>query len=257
MFFRLSDIISLSSILKGEWEEETNSVIRYYSKKGYSNFFIDVGANIGLSTCQNNNYFKFYYCVEPNPLCFNVLKVNLNLNLESKAYKVFNVGLYDRTVKSKLFIPKRNWGGAFVKNNNPYNISTLLKKENLTNVNEKEFIVENIKLLNGYTYFHDIFKEIKKKKFTKGFIKIDVEGFEIKVIQYIAKNLPNNISIILFFENWDLKFDFKLIRKIFKNHHIKLKYINKNNGFNSNYSLIDFMENDKKIGHFIIEIINY
>ena len=38
MFFRLSDIISLSSILKGEWEEETNSVIRYYSKKGFSNY---------------------------------------------------------------------------------------------------------------------------------------------------------------------------------------------------------------------------
>lgn len=77
IFLRGGDLISQGPLIEGIHESRLTQFIYNNAKNGMSDFLIDIGANIGLTSCQNGNSFKQIYCFEPNPLCVNILKTNL------------------------------------------------------------------------------------------------------------------------------------------------------------------------------------
>ena len=77
IFLRGGDIISEGPLVDGEHEGLLTKFISNSAENGMSDFLIDIGANIGLTSCKNGNGFQKVYCFEPNPLCVNILKTNL------------------------------------------------------------------------------------------------------------------------------------------------------------------------------------
>ena len=123
VFLRIGDTISLDPIIKGFHEEGLSKFISYVAKNKYNDYFIDIGANIGLMSCQNKDQFKSFYMFEPNPYCFKLLEINAALNLNINKCHFFNFGLGEKNKKVKLFVPKFNWGGAFISDSNITTIS--------------------------------------------------------------------------------------------------------------------------------------
>lgn len=58
VFLKGGDIISESPLIEGIYETPLTKFIDNCAKNGMSRFLIDIGANIGLTSCQNGNSFK-------------------------------------------------------------------------------------------------------------------------------------------------------------------------------------------------------
>ena len=129
IFLRSGDTISKGPLIDGIHEGPLTKFIGNSAENGMSDFLIDIGANIGLTSCQNGNGFKKVYCFEPNPLCLNILKTNLAISLGKGDFKIFDFALGDEDGEFDLYVPKHNWGGAFVKDGNDYADDVLGKKD--------------------------------------------------------------------------------------------------------------------------------
>ncbi len=216
VFLRGGDTISLLPQIEGMHEPYLTKFIDNTAESGFSDFFIDIGANIGLTSCQNGNQFKKVYCFEPNPLCVNILKTNLAISLIEKHSEIFNFALGDVDGKFDLYIPKHNWGGAFVRDGNDYSDDVLNKKDSFKKFNNENYIVNTVQVKNSEVTFKDLFASIINNNLYKGVIKIDAEGFERKVLLAIAKTIPSRLNVTIVFENWDDNFDLNEIKSAFK-----------------------------------------
>jgi len=222
VFLRGGDIISVDPLLEGAHEHALTKFIGNCAENGMSDFFIDVGANIGLTSCQNGNGFKKVYCFEPNPLCVNILKTNLAISLSKGDFKIFDFALGDEDGEFDLYVPKHNWGGAFVKDGNDYADDVLGKKDGFEGINSDNYILNTVKVKNSEVVFTDLFASIVEKNLHNGLIKIDVEGFERKVLLAIANTVPSSMNVSIVFENWDPSFDLIEIKNAFKNRSVSL-----------------------------------
>ena len=81
LFTRGGDEICVSPQIFGYYELRVKDLMDFYAAQGHSDFLIDIGANIGLSTCQSGDRFKEVHCYEPNPNCFKILEVNTQIAL--------------------------------------------------------------------------------------------------------------------------------------------------------------------------------
>jgi FkbM family methyltransferase len=194
IFVKSGDSISISPISNGKFEPHLVEVIRFFSSE-YNNFFLDIGANIGLISVQVGNYFDYVEMIEPNQIVCNVLKSNIMLNLNGK-YKINEFGLGDHNEYSELIVPKRNFGGGFVNKYSRYDE---------VNIGIDSICIP-IELKSSDEFFSNFFSIISIGH--KGVIKIDVEGMELVIIRSLLKALPKSISIVIIFENWDKVFMF-------------------------------------------------
>jgi hypothetical protein len=74
IFIKPSDIISLPYLATGFHERHISLILKHAAKNGYSNFLMDIGANIGFITIQTENSFYNIFCFEPNPISYELLK---------------------------------------------------------------------------------------------------------------------------------------------------------------------------------------
>jgi len=222
IFLRGGDIISQGPLIDGIHESLITKFIGNIAENGMSDFLIDIGANIGLTSCQNGNGFKKVYCFEPNPLCVNILRTNLAISLSKGDFKIFDFALGDEDGEFDLYVPKHNWGGAFVKDGNDYADDVLGKKDGFEGINLDNYIVNSVNVKNSEVVLSDLFASILEKHLYNGVIKIDVEGFERKVLLAIANTLPSSINVAIVFENWDPSFDLIEIKNSFKNRSVSL-----------------------------------
>ena len=117
---------------------------------------------------------------------------------------MFNFGLSDENTQTELMVPKNNWGGAFILNGNSYDENTLTSKDGMFDLSEANYFKQDISLRDTGEVIDDLIDRIKKSKLSKGFIKIDVEGFEMKILGKIIPRLrAENISCYILFEQWD------------------------------------------------------
>jgi hypothetical protein len=84
VFVRGGDLISIQPMVWGEYEPEVVELIKYWADSNYSDFFLDIGANIGLISCQVGHLFKQLHLFEPNPDCLSLLKINLKSMLRNQ-----------------------------------------------------------------------------------------------------------------------------------------------------------------------------
>ena len=130
LFLRGGDLISVDPMISGYHEPEIVALIDFFARFGHDGFFLDIGANIGLISCQVGHRFGVVHMFEPNPLVLPILRANVSIASKKKNYFIHEFGLGPRGESLQMFVPNNNWGGAFVRStDNEYNDSTLAKKD--------------------------------------------------------------------------------------------------------------------------------
>ena len=217
LFFRGGDGISTEPQVFGYWEVHIKSLIDHYAQKGFGDFFIDIGANIGLTSCQSGNAFKEVHCFEPNPDCFSILKINTKLSLSKPLVFLNNYGLGAETNQSNLYVPRENWGGGFIHDeNNSYSDSEIGDKDGYEGFSADNYDVMPIKIESANEKLSYLFESLLTNNLTSGFIKIDVEGYEPLIVKSIAQTIPKDFRAVMLFECWTKDFDAQPLIDMFK-----------------------------------------
>lgn len=216
LFLRGGDIISIDPQVIGTHEEHIFNSIKHYTTEGYKDFLIDIGANIGLTSCQSGREFSEIHMFEPNPLCCKILEVNTSIALEPSKITIHKYGLGAENKNCLLTIPKHNWGGAFINDEtNSYTDEILSLKDGLTHFDSKNYLEIEISIKDAEQELHGIFDSLAKRGLHRGVIKIDVEGYEDSILIGIAKSIPKNVQAVIFFESWNKNFNLKKITDTF------------------------------------------
>jgi len=163
-------------------------LINYKINNNYKNFrnlklnkesvVIDIGANIGLVS---QVFVDIYNCnveaYEPNEFAFKKLKKRF---LHNKKVKCFNLAVTEHGLKKRIFFHKKS-------KINPIKYSTatslLPKKENINNKNFHLIKTSSIRSIMSKFKYIDL-------------IKIDIEGYEYKILPYIIQNKKNIKNVI-------------------------------------------------------------
>jgi FkbM family methyltransferase len=194
---------------KNRYEEKQINFLSEWIKKNKANIFIDIGANFGVYSLRISKLFRMLKVIafEPVLSTFNKLRMNIKINNLEKRIITHNIGLSNTNgLKKMVALKRRNYiqSGGFSFN---------VPKGKLSN----EIITQYHKSIIG-----DKILKFKKKKIV---IKIDVEGYENKVLLGIKNLLKNNkilLQIEIFNNNFDkinkllLKQNFRLINKFQK-----------------------------------------
>jgi FkbM family methyltransferase len=203
VFLRGGDSIATDPSVLGCYEQPLISFITHLNKQGLSDFLIDIGANVGLISCQCGNLFSEVHMFEPNPIILKVLEANSMLSIESK-YTIHPYALSDVKRTAELTIPKNNWGGAYINDHrNSYSESIILKKDNYTEMREDNYFKLQIEVEDAAKKFNELFSDLTIKNLTKGIIKIDVEGYEDAILKALIKTIPPNFELLIISECWN------------------------------------------------------
>jgi len=119
----------------------------------------DIGANIGLASIWFSKHVKKLYSFEPSPTTFKILKTNLAI-AGATSVDAHNIGVGSKDENLTITFAKENRSGAFVSD------TTKLVG----------YISEDIKLTTLDNFFNSV-------PLKPTFLKIDVEGYEINVIE--------------------------------------------------------------------------
>lgn len=147
-------------------------LIDYLSLHVRGRTMLDIGANIGNHALSLSKNFEDVHCFEPNPLVVERLEENIALN--GIAVAVHPVGLGDEDVKLPFHsnITGNLGGGSFVHTQFP--VSDILP----------------IRHADDYLETHGI-RNVD-------FIKLDVEGFEPRVLRGLCRTIVRDRPIIAF-----------------------------------------------------------
>ena len=167
-----------------------------FLKKKISKFdvFFDIGANSGTLSLPFIFENKLdILCFEPLTYSYNKLRENFKINNAPSRHKLFKIALSNKKGMSKIYFSKTNENTGFA------SIDNYFKHQNMS--------IEEIKL----NTVDELFK-IKNKKII---FKIDVEGYEKKVIEGALETLQNN-KVLMYIESRDKSVIENLKEKGFK-----------------------------------------
>ena len=177
-----SEAASLKRRAKRYLKKNTEKEIRILDKLvDGSKASIDIGVYRGVYSYFLSNLCKYVYAFEANPLLYDKLLDGFKNN---KNIKIENVAVSSNSGETDLRIPIRDIAASF-DNEEKYKlgVATIHKTNNLEN--EKFETIKDIKKisLDEYNFEHEI-----------GFLKIDVEGHELDILngarKFIAQNMP-------------------------------------------------------------------
>lgn len=212
LFYRASDTITVQPVVNGIYEPEIKSLIEHYADGGHADFLLDIGANIGLTSCQSGRKFKEVHLYEPNPDCYNVLKVNANIMLTGHNYHIHEYGLGEKASVLRFCIPNNNWGGAFVMSEgNSYSEQTQAEKDGHEHFDPARYSITEVDIRSAHETMRALFGDLARRGLRSGVIKIDVEGYELTVMQAIARTLPLDMKAVIIFENWSNELNFSSV----------------------------------------------
>ena len=120
----------------------------------------DIGANIGLTSIWFSNHAKNVYSFEPSTSTYQILQKNLN-SASATNVAAINIGIGSKEENLTITFPKKFRAGAYI------------SQESLPS---QEVVCEKIQVSTLDKFFKD-----KKEK--PSFLKIDVEGYENKVVE--------------------------------------------------------------------------
>ena len=158
--------IANALILFGVREEDQLMVVKNEVKRGM--VVLDIGANIGYYALLLESLVGpqgKVYAYEPSSENFSFLKDNVKLNNKESIIEVFHAGVSNKVDSKKLCISEHSNSHSFFEN-------TLKPKYA---ANSSEPIMEKVDMVDVDT--------IAKGKKPINFIRMDVEGYEVKVFQ--------------------------------------------------------------------------
>ncbi|MDH5480450.1 MAG: FkbM family methyltransferase [Nitrosomonas sp.] len=130
---------------------------------------VDVGANIGMTTILFSNLGKMVHSFEASPTTYSLLKKNIESN-QLENTKLNCVGLGSKEFETEITFATANRSGGFVSNQ--------------TSASVEGHTVESVKISRGDDYFLN-----ESNPIAFDFIKIDVEGFELDVLNGLRKSI--------------------------------------------------------------------
>lgn len=202
MFLKPSDIIAARPTVLGYHEPYLEAFINHFAHE-YNDFFIDLGANIGLSSIMVGHQFCHIDCVEPNPLMVNILRTNIAINGLGQQTHIHSIGLGEVDKMSEMLVPSENYGAAFIVENNAYTSSdTEQRLKNAGNAHSQMIDVRDAR-----RWFRDLFTSYSAANYSAGVIKIDVEGYESIIVKALLDEIPKNIRTLVVLENFLPIFD--------------------------------------------------
>ena len=144
---------------------------------------LDIGVYQGIYSYEISKYAKTVHAFEFNPIIFSFLNRNIYKIINN--IKLYNFGLSSRDGKTTLRIPIRN------KLANEENYEEFFEMGRATIHNKNEF--------NKFRSFDVNVKKLDNLQFENpiSFIKIDVEGHEIEVIEGAIETINKNKPILL------------------------------------------------------------
>ena len=226
LFLKGRDRLSVYPQAVGIHESTITGLIDHLSAVGYSDFLIDIGANIGLTSCQNGNSFKLVHMFEPNPYCCKILEVNSAIALESTEYHIHNCGLGDEDKESLLSVPRNNWGGAFIRDKtNSYDDGVLASKDEYRSLIDSNYLTVSVEIRKTSVALSKLFKSLLDRGLSCGVVKIDVEGYEPAILRGISESIPSQIKLFIVFESWNPNCDMKTIVESFEGRATPYKFV--------------------------------
>jgi FkbM family methyltransferase len=179
------------------WEGFMHKYFKTYSNK--NKIALDIGANIGTHTVYLSDYFGKVHAFEPQTSVFNLLESNIKLNACTNV-KTHKFGLGDK------------------------NITENMEKYDLTKPNNQGAIaIDKTGTSNGEQIEVRILDELGLSNI--GFMKIDVEGYELYVLKGAINTIKTNKPIIIIELNDKTKDDRAEIVKLLTNLNYNLKQI--------------------------------
>ena len=166
--------------IKKSYEKELKIIDKFADK---SKDAIDIGVYRGVYSYKLAQNFNLVHSFEPNPLLYPYLNKNLKKIINN--INLYNLALSDTNGETKLKLPLRS--KSFFK----------------TNIEELyQLGAASIHPNNQFDNFEEVIVEIKKLDDVKidnkiGFIKIDVEGHELEVIEGAKNTIIENMPILL------------------------------------------------------------
>ena len=185
-----------------------------YIKRFKIRYFIDAGAHKGefLTYLLKLKNIKKIYCFEPQKKIYSILYQNFKNN---KKIKFFNIGLGNRNLKKNIYINKLSYTSTFKKNKKKFYL--YLKKYLLGTSNNYEDKYEvKIKKLD---------EVLRNKNLKDCLLKIDVEGYELNVLNGSINTIKNQVKFILIekqFFNQYQGVSHEKIEKLLKKHNFKI-----------------------------------
>tara|TARA_B100000767_G_scaffold255255_1_gene261287 strand:+ start:434 stop:1195 length:762 start_codon:yes stop_codon:yes gene_type:complete len=170
----------LKRAINKNYEKELSIIGRFADK---SKDAIDIGVYRGVYSYKLAQNFNLVHSFEPNPLLYPYLNKNLKKIINN--INLYNLALSDTNGETKLKLPLRS--KSFFK----------------TNIEELyQLGAASIHPNNQFDNFEEVIVEIKKLDDVKidnkiGFIKIDVEGHELEVIEGAKNTIIENMPILL------------------------------------------------------------
>jgi len=199
-----------------------NFIENNFHLKRIENFFLrkiplkkpiifDVGSHKGKMT---NLFLKIYknanfYCFEPNKI------FNSKIRKLSKKIRLFNYALGEKTEVKKLFLNNIDLTNSLsIINDNSF----YLKIKNLIIKNQNKKVAKNIKVISLKNFCN----KYKVKKID--LLKIDVEGYEYKVLLGASTFIKNIDYIILEVQKNDMYKNYSILKieKFLKKNNFKL-----------------------------------
>lgn len=268
-FFLAGDNLSIESLVSGAYEPHTRDFIDYAAACGNADFLIDIGANIGLTSCQSGKHFKEVHLFEPNPTCIAILKLNTRIALGEGNYHIHEYGLGESARRATLKVPVGNMGGAFINDGvNSYSEEILAMKDNFQSMEKANYIEESIRIESAESEVITLLNDLMARGLNSGVVKIDVEGYEPIILNALTQ-VPEKMSLTIIFESWDEDFDFAQLLETFNGRaagyrlkakrsyenifHRLLKKVSPRFAANDDYQLVPFSGKDAS-GDLVISI---
>jgi FkbM family methyltransferase len=175
------DDIGLIINLEGRYENEILVLIEKLIKDNFSDSkfktALDIGANIGNHSLFFSQYFSTVYAFEPNPVTYELLKINSIYVSKTKNIIPYCYGLSDKTQNLNLRFDPNNIGNSKIVFENDFCI------------NDKNQITIKVEKADNLSFLKDS---------NIGLIKIDVEGHEIFTLKGAVEIIRINKPIIIF-----------------------------------------------------------
>lgn len=200
LFLKPTDTISYRPTLFGSHEPNVEALIRD-SAGEFGDFLLDVGANVGLTSCLAGGEFGRIDCVEPNDLVANILETNVALNLPDVPVTVHRVGLGVEDAETVLHIPVDNFGAAFIEEGNTHFDADRAEGLKLEK-DETNIVRRPAEIREAAGWLRGLFREYAREGMERGVVKIDVEGHDEVVFKAVLETLPKTFGVVVVMENW-------------------------------------------------------
>lgn len=171
----IGDSVDNEIFVKGYFEYGTSMIMEQLARRSRS--LVDVGCNIGYYSCLfgKSNPSADIFSIDPNPQMIERTRENIRLNQIVHSY-TFNCGVASEKAVLKFYLPiRRHSLGSFLppaKESEPVN----------------EFDVE-VRPLGEIVPLEDI---------EKGVLKIDAEGFELKILSGLTAADAGKFDAVIF-----------------------------------------------------------